>query len=95
MRKSFSSSTSLPTFVVFCQFDNISRHEFEQTPGDSGGQRSLACYSPWGRRVRHNLATDQQQHHSICELSSVLNHAPGLQMCHMILGIKYPTLNQD
>ena len=23
-------------------------HEFEQTPGD-GGQRSLACYSPWGR----------------------------------------------
>ena len=24
-------------------------HEFEPTPGDSGGQRSLACYSPWGR----------------------------------------------
>ena len=23
-------------------------HEFEQAPGDSGGQRSLACYSPWG-----------------------------------------------
>ena len=23
-------------------------HEFEQTPGDSGGQRSLACRSPWG-----------------------------------------------
>ena len=27
----------------------LSRHEFEQTPGDSGGQRSLACCSPWGR----------------------------------------------
>ena len=23
-------------------------HESEQTPGDSGGQGSLACYSPWG-----------------------------------------------
>ena len=23
-------------------------HEFEQTPGDSGGERSLCC-SPWGR----------------------------------------------
>ena len=24
--------------------------EFEQTPGDSGGQRSLACYSPWDHK---------------------------------------------
>ena len=23
--------------------DEINGHEFEQTPGDSGGQRSLAC----------------------------------------------------
>ena len=23
-------------------------HKFMQTPGDSGGQRSLACHSPWG-----------------------------------------------
>ena len=23
-------------------------HEFEQTPGDGEGQRSLACCSPWG-----------------------------------------------
>ena len=25
-------------------------HEFEQTLGDSGGQRSLVCCSPWGRK---------------------------------------------
>ena len=25
-------------------------HEFEQDPGDSEGQGSLASYSPWGRR---------------------------------------------
>ena len=43
-------------------------HEFEQTPGDSEGQRSLACCSPQGCRVRHNLATEQQQR---CLLASV------------------------
>ena len=26
------------------------RHEFEQTPGDSKGQVSLACCSPWGHK---------------------------------------------
>ena len=25
-------------------------HELEQTPGDSEGQGSLACFSPWGRK---------------------------------------------
>ena len=28
----------------------LSGHEFEQIPGDSGGQRSLACYSLWGHK---------------------------------------------
>ena len=39
-------------------------HEFAQTPGDGEGQGSLACCSPWGhrsQRVRHDLATKQQQ----------------------------------
>ena len=39
----------------------LNGHEFGQTPGDSGGQRSLMCYSPWDCRVRHNLATEQKQ----------------------------------
>ena len=26
----------------------LNGHEFEQTPEDSEGQRSLACCSPWG-----------------------------------------------
>ena len=38
----------------------LNGHEFEQTPGDSEGQGSLACCSPWGHRVRHDLATEQQ-----------------------------------
>ena len=28
----------------------FNEHEFEQTPGDSGGQRNLACCSPWGHK---------------------------------------------
>ena len=28
----------------------FNRHESETTPGDSGGQGSLACCSPWGRK---------------------------------------------
>ena len=26
----------------------LNKHEFQQTPGDSEGQKSLACCSPWG-----------------------------------------------
>ena len=26
----------------------LNGHEFEQTPGHGGRQRSLVCYSPWG-----------------------------------------------
>ena len=33
-------------------------HEFEQTPGVGGGQGSLVYCSPWGRRVRHDLAIE-------------------------------------
>ena len=35
-------------------------NEFEQTPGDSEGQRSLACCSPRGHRVGHDRAAEQQ-----------------------------------
>ena len=42
--------------------DGINEHKFEQTLGDSEGQRSLACYGPWGLpRVRPDLVTKQQQ----------------------------------
>ena len=27
---------------------HLNGHEFEQAPGDSEGEGSLACYSPWG-----------------------------------------------
>ena len=43
-------------------YHELNGREFEQTLGDSGGQGSLACCRPWGsQRVRHDLATEQQQ----------------------------------
>ena len=30
--------------------DQLSGHEFNQTPGDNEGQGSLVCYSPWGHK---------------------------------------------
>ena len=40
----------------------LNGHEFEQAPGDSEGQGSPVCCSPWGsQRVRHNLVTEQQE----------------------------------
>ena len=39
----------------------LNGQEFEQTVGDSEGQGRLACCSPWGCKVRCDLATEQQQ----------------------------------
>ena len=33
--------------IEFEQIQNL-KHEFEQILGDSEGQGSLVCYSPWG-----------------------------------------------
>ena len=54
----------------------VSGHEFEQTPGDSGGQGSLVCGGLWGCRVGHNLATEQPQHcFGNCIFSALNQHA--------------------
>ena len=35
-------------------YHQLDRHEFEQAPGVGDRQGSLACCSPWGRRVRRD-----------------------------------------
>ena len=53
---------------------------FPFLPGKSRGQRSLAGYSPWGRKrvrhgkkkIRHNLATKQQQQFREVKKNSLL-----------------------
>ena len=42
------------------QHQQLNGHESEQISGDSKGQASLACCSPWGHKVGHDLATEQQ-----------------------------------
>ena len=34
----------------------FNEHEFEQTPGDSEGQGSLVCCSPWGLKSQTRLS---------------------------------------
>ena len=49
----------------------LSEHEFQQTPGKSEGQGSLACCSLWGRRVQTGLSnwtTCVQRH--ICHFAA-------------------------
>ena len=47
----------------------LNEHAFEQTPGDGGGQRRLACYSPRSfQNVGRHLATEQQHHNLCCTL---------------------------
>ena len=36
----------------------LNEHDFEQTLGDTEGQGSLACFNPWGHRVRRDLVTE-------------------------------------
>ena len=38
----------------------LNGHEFEQAPGDSEGQGSLACCSSWGHKESDMTATEQQ-----------------------------------
>ena len=45
--------------MMFCNDGIKTLHEFEQTLGDGGGQRSLACCSPWGCKEA-DPATEEQ-----------------------------------
>ena len=51
---------------------DLDGHEFEQSPGDCEGQGSLACCSPWDRRVRYNLVTKQQHRKMFCKLCDAI-----------------------
>ena len=40
------------------KYHRLNGHEFEQVLGVGDGQGSVACCSPWGRRVRHDWVTE-------------------------------------
>ena len=39
----------------------LNGHEFEQTSGDSEGQKNLACCNPWGRKESDMTEQTEQQ----------------------------------
>ena len=48
----------------------LNGHDSEQTPGDSEGQGTLVCCSPWGHKVGQDLTTEQQPLVSISTIST-------------------------
>ena len=52
----------------------LNGHEFEQTPGDSEGQESLACCSPWGRKESYTIEWLNCAQNCIVCLSAHLFH---------------------
>ena len=63
----------------------LNGHEFEQTPGDTKAQENLACCSPWGHRVGHDLVTEQQQQRDFPGVQ-------GLRLCLAIQGTRVLSL---
>ena len=53
-------------------YHRFNRHEFEQILGDGGGQGSLVCCSPWGCRVWHDFAIEQQYPRQVSCVSSLI-----------------------
>ena len=53
--------------------------EFEQVLGDAKGQGSLACCSPWGRRVRHDRATERQLLDQASQVAQMVKNLPAMQ----------------
>ena len=57
--------------------DSISGHEFEQTPGDSEGEGSLACCRPWGCRESdmtwelNNNSMENVPSSGLCDMGSL------------------------
>ena len=51
----------------------LNGHEFKRSLGDSEGQESLACYSPWGHRVTENWATATKNQGKEIPLAPVVN----------------------
>ena len=43
-------------------YHRLNGYYFEQTPGDSEEQGSMACFIPQSRSVGHDLVIEQQRH---------------------------------
>ena len=46
------------------QHHGFNEHEFEETPGDSEGQKAQGDWSPWDHRVGHDLQMNNSSSYS-------------------------------
>ena len=58
---------------------HLNGHEFEQTLGDSEGQGSLVCCSPWG--CKKSDTTEQLNNNNVLSLSCQLDTQVGSSGC--------------
>ena len=62
------------------QHHRLNGHEFKQTPGHSGGQRSLTCYSLWGRKeldMIWQLNNNKRHRKPVCRATAACPEAGG------------------
>ena len=72
------------------QHHQFSGHEFKQTPGDSGGQKGLVCYSPKGHK---EWDTTQQLNKNNIFKSSMFQVKSGFLVLQ-VLGFLFGVLNR-
>ena len=69
----------------------LNAHEFEETPGDSEGQGSLVCCSPWGSKesdTTERLNTHTHTHNGILlshkkeQNNAIYSNTDGPRDCH-------------
>ena len=62
--------------ILLFRYVMINRYESEPTPGDSEGQGSLVCGSPWGRKE-----LDATEHHHQRQSQTGLEETPKFYDC--------------
>ena len=67
----------------------LNGHEFDQTLGDSEGQASLACYSPWGRKESDTTESNWTTFWDGILFFSILNPLRGWLQCLMSCWLQY------
>ena len=65
----------------------LNGHEYEQSLGDNEGQGSLICCSAWGRRVGHDLGTEQYKKQCYCSHKIVFFFLRKLQLFNKIVTV--------
>ena len=67
----------------------LNGHEFEQTPGDSEGQGSLVCCSPWGHKESDMT---ERPNNNNTPFSSCSHHRLGHQIPRVLLASRSPIM---